>query len=542
MGPVIVKGSQVRLLSLFITTGIAAWTTTCDCQAAPVAQSSATVRDNILEAASVNSQQQSGEFSLNVDNALSAETPILDAATDSALLARNDSDATPILREAVGSSPSNLETRIDNLTLKILLKEIELERYSINYNMGVGKQGRWKGWRYGFFNEVNSGLGLAGGITSIVNRGNALHKPQKVRRRTQEGANIVPMVGNIIGAGAAGLELTINQWHEIEARKNGFSPKQARTKVAALKSDINNLIEEREGLVKVEASDRALVGRVEIDQVEGDILRDMRDEKLQQFERFHVSKRRLLAFQQMQYLFDIAKNVTGAIGYDQAYLSLHKRHRIYNGYAGVMFAVSGGLTMVGPVASRVFAKAVSEHHRRSLRSTTQLSEKTILDKLKTDHARLDALAKKSAPEKIEVVLHRSTVYTAGEKHFEDEIHRSESAQQRAKLVAGQNIGAGSYIGGSKIASGILFIIPGFNHRYNGKGYRADRATNDNLFAAAVVGLPATTFSMLDTLRINIRGEMDRQRQLKAGVHPSQLAKKRLKELDELEQTVKADFR
>lgn len=537
------KGSQVRLLSSLMATVFVSSQFFSACQAAPTVQISPTFKTE-------SEKVELGEFRLNTDETFTEQTPILDAATESYMVAQNSVDSqgdpiaidTPILREAVRATPSNLETRIDNLTLNILLKQIELERYSINYNMQAGKQGRWKGWRYGFFSEVNSSLGLAGGITSIVNRGNALHVPSRVRLRTQEGANVVPMIGNIIGASAAGMEFGINQWHEIDAKRKGYSPKQARNKVAAMKNEINKMLDERDALVRVEASDSSYAERLLIDQAEGEVLRDMRDQRLQQFERFHVAKRKLIAFQQMQYLFDIAKNVTNAIGYDQAYLSLHKHHRIYNGYAGVMFAVSGGLTMVGPVASRAYARFVSEHHRRKVRNiATRTAEDATLSKLKADHARLEVVTRNAKPEKVQTVLNHSAVYSTGVKGFDDEISRSEEASQRAKLVAAQNIGAGAFIGGSKVASGILFIVPGFDSRYNGKGYRADRATNNCLFTSAVVGLPATVFSMADTLRINIRGEIDRQRQLKNGVHPSQLAKTRLKELDELEKTVKADL-
>jgi hypothetical protein len=40
--------------------------------------------------------------------------------------------------------------------------------------------------------------------------------------------------------------------------------------------------------------------------------------------------------------------------------------------------------------------------------------------------------------------------------------------------------------------------------------------------------------MVDTLRINVRGEINRHRLLASGQHPSQVAKRRLQELDEIE--------
>jgi hypothetical protein len=56
---------------------------------------------------------------------------------------------------------------------------------------------------------------------------------------------------------------------------------------------------------------------------------------------------------------------------------------------------------------------------------------------------------------------------------------------------------------------------------------------------SVLGIPTNSFSILDTLRIQLRGEIDRHRLMKAGLHPTQLAKKRLAELDDMEKKLQA---
>ncbi len=491
-----------------------------------------------------NSSDDSDSSDPTKETLLRDQTPILNSVVNGELLAQsNPANDTPILREGISMSDEEVENKINDLTKQILLKEIELERFGIHYNQEVAKQGRWKGWRYGAFQELNSALGLTGGIISVHNRGRRLKEPLKVKRDVQESANIIPMVGAIIGAGAAGLEFGINEYHMFEAHKKGYSAKKSRNTVLRLRNEINSLLDQRDKMLAQESASRTLAGRVELDTAEGQVLKDMRDQNLQQFERFHIAKRRLFAFQQMQLGFDVFKNTTNAMGCYYAFRSLHRRERIYNGYAGIMFAVSGGLTMFGPVISRVYAKAVSEHHRHLLKPATDTAENATVARLKADHLALDKALEncKLAPEKAQVAVHRSTVYASGEKTFEDAISSSEKARDAAKLTATQNIGAGMYVGASKVASGVLFIYPGFNHRYNkNSGLTAARGTNNNLFAAGVVGLPASAFSILDTLRINVRGEITRHQQLKAGKHPSQLAKARLAQLDELETQLKTD--
>jgi hypothetical protein len=80
----------------------------------------------------------------------------------------------------------------------------------------------------------------------------------------------------------------------------------------------------------------------------------------------------------------------------------------------------------------------------------------------------------------------------------------------------------------------LFTVAGFNRAYNGKTERASKVTNQDLFAAAVIGIPANAFAMLDTLRIQVSGEINRHKLKKAGMLPSQLANARLQQLDEME--------
>ncbi|MBK9144603.1 MAG: hypothetical protein IPM23_19100 [Candidatus Melainabacteria bacterium] len=468
------------------------------------------------------------------------EKPPISKTPEKRLIAQAQ-DEPPVLRQGISVSDREIENKIDGLTRDILLKLVELERYGINYNLISAKQGRWKGWRYGFFGEANLGLGLAGCITSVVNRGGNLSRPGRVNVHLQESCNYMPMIGNLIGAGGAGIELGLNGLHEFQAMRKGYSPSQARKRVKNLRTEIESLLEERARMIQAAFSVETLKDRAELDQAEEKVLRDLLAQSLQQFERFYIGKRRLIAFQQMQYLFDISKNVTSAVGYQFAYDSLSHKHRVYNGRAGIMFVVSGALFTAGPVLSRAFGKLMAERHRRLLRPTTRVAEEQTLERLKSDHELLDRFCKNSDCDKADLVVDRSaSIYASGEKHFEDEISRSEKAEDKAKLIATQNIAAGTFVGGTKIASGVLFIIPGYNRRYNANsGGKAARGTNDFLFASSLISIPATSFAILDTLRINIQGEINRKRLKEKGELPGQLAQARLEELDQIEKRVKA---
>lgn len=438
-------------------------------------------------------------------------------------------------------SPAQAVGKIDELAKEILLKEIELQRFNLHYTLEVAKQGRWKGWRFAALQEVNSGMNLTGCIISAVNRGANIHHSSQVQIYPQEAANYIPMIGSIIGAGAAATEFSINGFHDFMARRHGFSPAAAIKKVGQLKSEILQLMVVRDALIEIEKSDPSLSNHVIVDSAEGIVLTDTLDQSLQEFARYHVGARKLLAFQQAQYLFDVAKYTTNAIGSHFAYLSLNRRKRIWNGRAGVMYVVSGELTMLGPVLSRVFAKGVGEITKHRTNPILRDSQDADIATLHKDLVILDRLSKEGNLEDRELaaVVDRQAIFDTHEKAFVDEIRMQEKKAAEAKLTATQNIAAGAFVGAAKTATGVLFILPGFNRAYNGKTQRATRTTNDLLFSAAVIGLTANTFSMVDTLRIQVKGELNRRKAAKSGQLPAQLAATRLKELDDIEKRLKS---
>ncbi len=455
----------------------------------------------------------------------------------------NLAQANPVVNgriEPSTSDPSVASNRIEELTKQAMLKIIELERFNLNYKANAAKQGRWKGWRYSLFNEIDGSLALTGGIISIHNRGSHLHSSNKVKTYIQEDANIFPMIGSIIGASAAAMEFGINEYHEYQAFRNGYSPGRARIKVASLRAEIDKILTDRESLVSVEKTATTETGW-EIDSLEGRVLKDLRDQALLEFQRYHIGARRLMAFQQSQYFFDFAKNVTNAIGCEFAYLSLHRGRRVWNGRAGTLFDVSGAITMGGPIVSRAIGKLAGEYHKQYIKESIGEAEAKECAILERDQKELESYCRsnKVSMDVVGKVVDRSASYGDQSKIFQDEIQSSSKQLDKAKLVATQNIGAGLYKGGSKLASGILFNACGYPQLYNSKTQTATRVTNHLLFSASVVGLPATAFAMADTLRIQVTGELNRKKLAAKGELPVQLIKKRLAQLDELEAKLKA---
>jgi hypothetical protein len=267
----------------------------------------------------------------------------------------------------------------------------------------------------------------------------------------------------------------------------------------------------------------------------------LRDQGLLEFERFHIGARKLLAFQQTQYFFDFTRYTLNGIGAEFAFLALHKHHRAWNGRAGIMFLSAGGITMFGPIVSRYVAKGVGEAHKHYIRGTVKEAENAEIATLEKDEATMNQIVRSGtvSSELVKSNVDRAAIYSDQSKTFQDEVQSASKSSSKAKLAATQNVGAGLYVGASKVAQGVLFADVGFNRNFHGTSKRSGLVTNYNLFAASVVGLQANAFSIADTLRINVQGELTRRRLKNSGMLPQQLIATRLAQLDAMEKRVRA---
>ncbi len=439
------------------------------------------------------------------------------------------------LKARIGTvDPDTAMSRVDDLTRQVLLKEIELEKFNIHYKTEVTRTGRWRGLRYAAFQEANFSLNLANGIISTGERSQHFTNPKHVSANRVGNANLLGMMGSWIGAGAALLELGIIEYHDIEAHRHGFSTNAARKHVLDLKQQINNLLAERDVLIQIEQSAPVLTGHAEVDQVEGKVLRDIRDLTLYEYARFHVGSRKYMAFQRSLYFLDFSKFSCSAIGSLFAYLALHKHDRKWNARAGTLFCVSGGLIIMTPFISRAIGYAAGKFHESVISPVTKGLETKEIATLEADQAKLESLCKdgKCSPDQVRAPVERAVVYHAEDKGFQDQLHQSLQEQRNGRLVATQTVLSSLFIGGTKVASGALFATVGYQH--NGKSAKDSRITNYNLAAAAICATVGSGTAILDTLRIQVQAEVNRRKMKIAGTLPSQLLKARLDQLDAME--------
>ncbi len=228
-------------------------------------------------------------------------------------------------------------SNIEEYNRRIILKEIELERFSINFRKNNNVQGRWRGWRYFLSQEASAACTASGLTVQLRDRLRVLKHPDILsftkdgqptfvssvnNRGALETGQILQMVGQSIGAVGSGIELGINIHHQRQAIKKGFGSKASIKHVLSLRAEIERLFEERRQAI---AAAGLTVEELAIASAEEQVLHDLTDLSLQEYANYHLQARRFRAFQDSQYTFDILKSSTGAVGSLLNLLATHNR-------------------------------------------------------------------------------------------------------------------------------------------------------------------------------------------------------------------------
>lgn len=450
----------------------------------------------------------------------------------------------PTLRGSVGS--------LEPFNRQILLKEIELERFAINFRKMNNVQGRWRGWRYFLSQEANAGA-TAGGLVyqaverqRVINIANEifLDKNGQVSYRTRAtnraklGAGLVPqIVGQTIGATGSGLELGINLFHEYQARKAGYGPKPAIARVIAIRKEIEDLFAQRQ--VAALAANLS-EGDLEIAKAEEAVLRDITSMGLSEYVQFHIGAKRFRAFQDSLYVFDVAKNTVGAVGALMNLKGLHERRPHYAGPGGVLTLTSGMLIIGTPLLSRLYGKVVGRMHEKSLAKVLDGIEKRDLHKLNEDRNRLLQLMAARTDKGTISQQSCSTQTLALLSSYEQQSSLKQCQLELASReirdgtrAATENITVGTAVGGSKVTLGICSMISGF--RYAQQGHKGN-----SIFQAGTIAYASGSFLTVgDNIRLRIKDEWKRYRLGKKRQLPMQVLGDRLKALDNIESSLKA---
>ncbi|CAN5452523.1 hypothetical protein BH11CYA1_BH11CYA1_31770 [soil metagenome] len=434
---------------------------------------------------------------------------------------------------------------IEEINRQILMREVELERFSINFRKYNNVQGRWRGWRYFLFQESNSGLVAAGLTKQIVDRervirnanvfsvssaGKVSYEPNATSRVSQEKGLVLQGLGQTIGAMGSGLELGINYYHGHQAHKRGYGSKESIAKVLGIRNDLSDLFSKRDRAISVA---NLSADELAIAAAEERVLRDITDMGVQEYADYHVAAKRFRGFQDSLYIFDIAKNTTGAVGNLVNLVQTHERRPHLSGGAGVLTTISGAFIMTTPLLAQGVGKLVARSHKRALRPVVAGILPHTVEDLEQHRRELSDLVKNLRPEFGQASCSSKSVALLAAYDLEASQRRKQFALSTREIRAGtrsatENVRAGLLVGSTKVALGTTNMIGGWHYPH------AAHKSNSVIEGGTIAYAAGSYFAVGENLRLRVVDELNRKRLGSRGELPAQVLAEKFKALDQLE--------
>ena len=266
------------------------------------------------------------------------------------------------------SGPPVAPLEIEKLTREILRKELQLERLNTVFRQQTTQTSNWRQRRMFAYGESNSALTLTGLLLAlpaqyevaeektitVKKKTTKPHSSPSQRNNLRAGARM-SLIGNSINAGGDLFELSLNYLNYRHLRNKGLVPSIYRQNVHRLHSEIDNLIDKRHvalaSVTNFSTEDATTV------EAEGKLLNDLRDLYLLEYIDYHSGCKKFWFVQNVAYLTDLAKNMTGGAANILSLEAYHTHRPNLFGTAGLMTIISGELFYWSPLS--VVSPAIS---------------------------------------------------------------------------------------------------------------------------------------------------------------------------------------
>ncbi|MGD9682176.1 MAG: hypothetical protein AB7W16_13405 [Candidatus Obscuribacterales bacterium] len=437
---------------------------------------------------------------------------------------------------------------VDRASRKILLKDIELERFNIEYRKRASVQGRWRGPRYAVSQIGNNAATMAGLFAAVAVReparkhplerfyksdGTTGYRDYKIHPDDLQETFVPQMVGQLVGAYGSAVELGINKYHDRQARKLGLDHKSALAKAEAFKEEIELLFEERRKAV-VQCSAHLSPAEVELLAAQEAVLADLCDLSFHEFVRFYVSTRRFRAFQDSLYVLDISKNWVGAVGNLVAIVGLDKKKPHYVGGAGVCTLISGTLIAANPLISRGVGKITGALALRKAKHLLNDDGARDVDRLEADRNRLAGLLRELGEQSdvVEQVVGIDAINHEHSRLCSKKYDLALRELRQGTRAATENVLTGAIVGGTKMTLGICAMVAGYS------SFRRPLRANELLEDGSLVYGIGNAVGLADNTRIQLRNEYERFKNSRERLLPGQVLDDHLTQLDVLAEKLK----
>lgn len=433
------------------------------------------------------------------------------------------------LERLAGSSATadNFTQQYTAITKQVLLKGVELERFSLNYRREAFKQPKFRRLRYFLTQETGASCILAFEIIADKQFGIRKHHPLRISSSALHGAFTTAMVGAIIAGAGSCLELSSNTLLAIENKRHGFDPASANRFVISRLKELDQLLAEREALVAAHHDHPGYARAV----VEGRIISELRQAFINEYGHFHADARGYATVSNLFYVFNAATTAIGATAAGIAYKSVTEAKLV--GPANILFIVTGSLAMASPLLSTAAGSLIRQHDYNSV--LRKLGEKQKLDpsQLTADRLQLEQLLPDSQGSLMPALpaVDRLALYTESDQLFQKQLANETHILRHLEQVAIESNLLGPAIGGCLMTQGILGTVGYYKYTFR------PRKLLNLSYNGAVIGTAGAGLAVVATAASLLASWSYENRLRKENRLPAQLIEQRLAHIDEVEKLI-----
>lgn len=440
--------------------------------------------------------------------------------------------------QAFAQGPS-LETsdayiKLSRQSENILLKELDLERYYIQYWIDAKKDPKFRRIRYFLAQQAAAGCSLGQNITLASEYGRHLSYPERNNDGTLKRAYSLAIVSGSTAATASSFELLSNAYTALQNKRKKRDPKTAANEFVRRVKEIDGLLLERNRTLAACPSGRLKDALAE----EGNLLKHLRDWCVSDLIDIWSDVKSYQAGNSVFYALDATANWIIATSFMLTIKSVDRSS--YSGPGTFLSIPADVILMVSAPLSTKVSTILSNRAKKKM--GRMLNEEPHEMSNETDESlkRLDVLTKgldDSSRIMTDTLAERIAVSRTWSNRCVDFIQdREEDLRHLEKVASQQNI-AGPIIGACFLEQDVADTFAYYNY-----STRSKQTINAVAFSGTLFALTGTTAN-LGLTTWNYISEIKHRRKLKRNHQdPEELLKGRLATIDQLESSLSAKLR
>lgn len=420
-------------------------------------------------------------------------------------------------------------SEIDNVSAKVLSKELELLRLNTRLKLYSLPRGPWSARRQAGIGFTNSTLSATGSFMNGIGRLYFLDNPRKAPANLFENASILRLLANCISTGTSVFEFCNDTVSDIKEKKQGISLNMMHERAHALKCDIDSLLSERKAIVETLEMD---VAEKQAFVQESKLLSTLGDTAANEFALYYASARGNRTARRIGYLITITSNVCSGAGTITGIRANHirgissGRRTHMGGVGGICNIVSGSVNLMAPVLTRTGSALHRHFTRDALCEELNCKQDKNLLALKEQLQKYDSSLHANESLELHGVLLRKQALQASANILEkrQSMLSSEHVSARNRFI--ENMAVASVSAGTKIAYGVGGTVGAFK-------YTRDAFHRNEIQGGTAIAYGAgNALAALETARIRLGQEWKLLH--KSGKSKEETLKDQLTELDSLQ--------